>query len=312
MTSELSVGLFNYKDGGRTASGNYDFNGLQQAFKAAEEAPAVILLNEAKGWKTDGKTILYMAVNALAEALGRPYAGELGCGIRGDATRPALVYDPQVVRLDAWGDESVTDKDRGNVAFMHMAGRQAAKFRVSIQHWDPEDGFLRQAEAHKTKGFTSGMPTLLVGDLNNAASGPHVDMDWTKASDRLRKTKAKLLPDGTYVADTDAMDLMLGDWDPIQKMRTNQVRAFGRQAIGWHALAELAYQSGTPAEEAFKPTVNRNPEQGGGLLIDWLLVNNAWKEGLVADTYRVHEPDDPHLEAYPSDHRLITATLEVF
>lgn len=168
---------------------------------------------------------------------------------------------------------------------------------------------MRVIEAHQTKAIVSGPPTLLAGDLNNAASGPHVDMNWDLASDRLRMTKAKMLADGTYAADTLAMDLMLGDWDEIRRSRTNQVRELSRQAIGWHALAELAYHSGTSAEEAFKPTVNRSSEQGGGLLIDWLLVNNAWKEGLVAGSYQVHEPSD--LKAHPSDHRLVTATLEI-
>lgn len=311
MAKEVSVGLFNYKNGGRSRNGNYEFSGLQRAFDTIEEAPVLILLNEAKGWKADGNVALHMAVNALSERLKRPYVGEIGCGIRGDATTPALIYDPTRLRLDFWGNSSTADKDRENTALMHMMGRQAAQFRVAIEHWDPEHGSLRQAEAQKTSGLTSGMPTLLAGDLNNAASGPHVDMDWSKASARLRKTKAKLLPDGTYVADTDAMDLMLGDWDAESETRSKQAMALEQEAIGWHALAELAYQSGTPLEEAIKPTVNRGLEAGGGLLIDWLLVNDAWKGGLIPETYHVHEPASPEPESYPSDHRLVTATLEI-
>jgi len=311
MTKEVSVGLFNYKNGGRTRNGNYEFSGLQQTFDTTGEAPALILLNEAKGWKANGNQTLHMAVNALSERLKRPYVGEIGCGIRGDATTPALIYDPTRLRLDFWGNDSAANKDQENTARMHVMGRQATQFRVAIKQWNPEHGSLRQLEAHNTSGLTIGMPTLLGGDLNNAASGLHVDMDWSKASDRLRKTKAKLLADGTYTADTDAMDLMLGDWDAEHETRTKQARALGQEAIGWHALAELAYQNGTPLEEAIKSTVNRGPEAGGGLLIDWLLVNNAWKEGLVAKTYHVHEPIASDPEDYPSDHRLVTATLEI-
>lgn len=311
MTKEISIGLFNYKNGGRTASNGYEFTKLQQAFEPVKkEAPDIILINEAKGWKADGHTVLHMAVNALSEKLRRPYVGETGYGIRGDATTPALIYDPQVVRLDFWGDESAANEDKRNFAKMHLLGNSAAKFCISIQHWHPDDGSLRITEAHQTKAIASGPPTLLGGDLNNAASGPHVDMNWSLASDRMRTTKAILQPDGTYVADTSAMDLMLGDWDPTNRHRTKHVRALARQAIGWHALAELAHQSGTSAEEAFKPTVNRGPEQGGGLLIDWLLVNNAWQEGLVAGTYRVHSPSGKP-ETFPSDHRLVTASLKL-
>jgi hypothetical protein len=311
MTKEITIGLFNYQSGGRTPDGSYEFSGLQRAFGTVERAPDLVLVNEAKGWKVDGNVALYMAVNALSVALERPYVGEIGCKIRGEATTPALIYDPTQLRLDFWGGESTTDKDRENTALMHVMGRQASKFRVAIRHFDPDDGSLRLAEAHQTKGLVKGLPTLLGGDLNNAASGPHVDMDWTKATERLRQTKAKLLSNGTYAVDTDVMDLMLGDWDPATQSRTNHALALARAAIGWHALAELAYHSGTPLEEAMKPTVNRSPEEGGGLLIDWLLVNNAWKEGLVANTYQVHEPVASAPEDYPSDHRLVTATLEI-
>jgi len=311
MTKEVSIGLFNYENGGRTASGGYEFTQLQQAFTPVEaEAPDIILINEAKGWKTDGHTALHMAVNVLSEKLRRPYVGEVGYGIRGDATTPALMYDPRTVRLDFWGDESAANEDKRNFAKMHTLGKNAAKFCISIQHWHPDDGSLRISEAHQTKAIVSGPPTLLGGDLNNAASGPHVDMNWSLASDRMRMTKAMLRPDGTYTTDTSAMDLMLGDWDPVKKRRTKYARALSRQAIGWHALAELAYQSGTSTEEAFKPTVNRGSEQGGGLLIDWLLVNNAWKEGLVPGSYHVHTPSGKPGN-YPSNHRLVTASLKL-
>lgn len=310
MATEISFGLFNYENGGRKSNGSHDFARLKEAFSGKGiEPPSIILINEAKGWQRDGNAMLHTAVNALSEQLKRPYAGEIGYGIRGDATTPALIYDPRVVRLDFWGNDSALNKDKRNFGKMHTVGRKAARFCVSIQHWQPGDGSLRTAEAHQTKSIVSGPPTLLGGDLNNSASGPHVDMDWTKAPRNLRASKATLLPDGSYAADTTAMDLMLGDWDYEKDRRTNRVQALARQAIGWNALAEIAYHNGTPAEEAFKPTVNRGPETGGGLLIDWLLVNDEWKEGLVANTYKVHEP--ANRSSPPSDHRLVTARMEL-
>lgn len=310
MATEISFGLFNYENGGRQSDGSYDLSGLQEAFSSEDiEAPDIIMINEAKGWRRDGNIMLHAAANALSRQLQRPYAPEIGQGIRGDATTPALLYDPRVVRLDFWGDESALNNDKINYGKMRTVGRKAAQFCVSIQHWHPGDGWLRTIEAHETKAIVTGPPTLLAGDLNNSASGPHVDMDWTKAPDHLRGSKAILLPNGEYAADTTAMDLMLGDWDWEDGYRTRQVQALARQAIGWNALAELAYYSGTPPEEAFKPTVNKSDEDGGGLLIDWMLVNDAWREGLVPHTYRVHEPLDPTKP--PSDHRLVTATMEI-
>jgi hypothetical protein len=127
-------------------------------------------------------------------------------------------------------------------------------------------------------------------------------MDWQLASEELREQKATRLPDGTWVAHTDPVDRLIGPWDNNAGKRLTQ-------KVGWYALAELAHQTGTPAAQAFLPTVNRGPEVGGGLIIDWLLVNEAWKDGLVAGTYKVHVPVDQSPEARPSDHRLVTATM---
>lgn len=313
MTKEISVGLFNYENGGRKKDGTYDFSKLRQAFDTVEEAPDLLLINEAKGWKANGNTLLHTAVNALAQRLEKPYVGEIGCGIRGDATTPALIYDPTRLRLESWGNDSVDNDDKRNTGTLHISGDPSAKFRVAIRHFDYVDGSARTAEAHQTKGLATGLPTLLGGDLNNSASGPyHPDTDWTTAREDLRRTKARMLEDGSFAADTTAMDLMLGDWDYETRQRSPYVRALGKASIGWLALAELAHQSGTSPEEAFKSSVNPKPGEAE-LLIDWLLINKAWesKGGLVPGTYHVHEPTTAIPEEYPSDHRLITATLKL-
>jgi hypothetical protein len=145
-------------------------------------------------------------------------------------------------------------------------------------------------------------------------------IDWSRANSRLRKTKGLLLPSGEWVDDTRAMDLMLGAWDETTERRAAVAYSVGQTlagqtllqpAIGWHALAELASQSGTPKEQAFMPTVNRGPEHGGGMLIDWLLVNNEWQEGLVPGSYQVHAPESSDHREHPSDHRLVTAKLQL-
>jgi hypothetical protein len=57
------------------------------------------------------------------------------------------------------------------------------------------------------------------------------------------------------------------------------------------------------------PTVNEGADAGGGLLIDWLLVNDMMKPHVLAETYQVHVPD-PILPP-PSDHRLVTVSLNM-
>jgi hypothetical protein len=305
-TTKLPVALFNYESGGRVRPGTYDFSKLTEAFKDVEEAPAMILLNEAKEWHLWGHNALYRAVNALSERLGRRYTGVDGVGVRGPASMPAFIFDPQVVRLDSWGDNHDTvHPDKQNLAHAHIWGRSAAKFRVLIRHGNPNSGDIREQEMREISGMRAGPPTLLGGDLNSPASGPHMpEMHWEQATDELRAKKAIRLPDGTYVADTRAVDFLLGEWD---------ARLGGRPAreLGWYALAELAHASGTPAEEAFRPTVNRGVDRGGGLLIDWMIVNEAWKDGLVPETYTVHVPPGDSPTSFPSDHRLVTATLEL-
>jgi hypothetical protein len=49
------------------------------------------------------------------------------------------------------------------------------------------------------------------------------------------------------------------------------------------------------------------PGEGGGLLIDWLLVNEAMRTHVDASTCRVHIPAGPP----PSDHYLVSATFSL-
>jgi hypothetical protein len=53
-------------------------------------------------------------------------------------------------------------------------------------------------------------------------------------------------------------------------------------------------------------TVNTGVDAGGGLLIDWLLVNDKMWPYVDPSSYRVHLPD----RAATSDHRLVTAALD--
>jgi hypothetical protein len=310
MATRLPVALFNYENGGRLAPGQYNFQKLQHAFDGVDEAPALILLNEAKEWELWGETALHGAVNALSQRLGRQYEGRAGVGVRGPTSMPALLYDPQVVRLDYWNGNAQPDKehpDKQNVGHAHLWGNSAAKFQVVIRHLNPNNGDKRLHEVAEISGFAgASMPTLLGGDLNATASGPHIpEMDWSIADDELRLKKAVWdAPRNKWVADTRALDFLLGSWN-------EERRARDARKVGWYALAELAHAQGMPDERAFTPTVNRGIDKGGSMLIDWMIVNEAWKDGLVPDTYMVHVPPGDRREDFPSDHRLVTATLEL-
>jgi len=57
------------------------------------------------------------------------------------------------------------------------------------------------------------------------------------------------------------------------------------------------------------PTVNEDVDAGGGLLIDWILVNEAMHKHVIPDSYQVHISDERYPP--PSDHRLVTAAMEL-
>ncbi|WP_199512198.1 hypothetical protein [Nucisporomicrobium flavum] len=97
--------------------------------------------------------------------------------------------------------------------------------------------------------------------------------------------------------DTDAVDHLIGRWDDDTGTRVD--------GGGFHAIAELAWNADRTGKLA--PTVIDEPGEGGGLLIDWLLVNEAMRTHVDASTYRVHIPAGPP----PSDHYLVSATFSL-
>jgi hypothetical protein len=143
------------------------------------------------------------------------------------------------------------------------------------------------------------LPVVSGGDLNGTASGKHLPQrDWMAADFNARSHKG-IERDGVWEPDTRALDYLIGQWDD-----TTGERADG---CGFHAVAEMAWR--LDPSQPILPTVNDNVDAGGGLLIDWLLVNDAMKRHVIADSYRVHIPD----ERLPprSDHRLVTAAIEL-
>ncbi len=306
--TRIPVALFNIQSGCLRQGGNgYDFERLQRAAAHLTEPPALWLLNEAKQWRADANHGLHGAAEALSDTLGVPYTGLLGTSDRGSIP-PAIAYDSNQLVLRSWWnpDDPYSYLDKLNVA--RFAIRNSAptaehrtEFLAWVAHWHPDSATIRQQEAtHIARyGHRTHLPVIGGGDLNNTASGPHLPQyNWTLANHQRRAAEAHQLPDGTWTTNTDAVDHLIGPWD------THHHKRIG--GSGYHAIAELAWQAGIT--DALVPTVN-TLDSGGAVIKDWLLVNPTMLPYVDPDSYHVHiPPDDP--TNWPSDHRLITATLD--
>lgn len=303
--TRFGVALFNYQDGGMVAPGQYRFGPLQYAFSNVA-IPALILFCEAKHYRDDGYRGLCAAAEALSDELGRPYVGMLGAMRRGPLP-PAIFYDPSVLTLRQWFDDRDPSayEDKLNLGWFGLrdsgvTAEVRTVFGAWVQHWDPKGGFIRRAEATQVDRYGSHrLPVIGGGDLNSTASGPHwPQRKWAHATYIARSHKGIRREDGTWEADTEAVDHLIGRWDPNVGDRID--------GCGYTAIAETAWRQGVPG--SMEPTVNAGVDVGGGLLIDLLLANEAMKPYVLADTYKVHIPD-PDIPA-PSDHRLITVDVE--
>ena len=305
--THVPVALFNYENGGLRSDGAYDFGPLQEAFAQVEDRPALILFCEAKGYRDRAGQAKYAAAEALSDELGVPYVAEVGSMARGPMP-PAIFYNPDVLILRSWwnqNDPGVFD-DQRNVARFAVRGSDGfagarTEFLAFVHHFEPLSGDVRLEEARRASRYGGAQPLPVIGggDLNATASGKHMPQrDWMAANFGARTHKGTVGPDGTWGPDTRALDYLIGTWDEETQQRVD--------GCGFHALAELAWR--VDPTRPILPTVNEKVDAGGGLLIDWLLVNEAMLTRVVPDSYRVHVPDGYRR---PSDHRLITAAIEL-
>jgi hypothetical protein len=309
--TRLSLAAYNYENGGLRPPMGYDFRPLQHAFSDVDEPPALVLFCEAKRYRDNGNEGLHAAAEALTDELGVPYVGALGWLTRGPLP-PAIFYNPDLLTLRRWwhpGDPGNYD-DQRNVAHFAVRGSgpgpdARTEFLAFVQHWDYRSGAIRRQEAERIGRYgKQTLPVIGGGDLNATASGAHLPQrDWMAADYADRSQKGIPNPNHTgtddeWVPDTAAVDHLIGRWDPTHQHRV--------EGCGFHAVAELAWHANPRLP--LLPTVNDGIDAGGGLLIDWLLVNDAMLPHLIPDTYRVHVPDGP---PYPSDHRLVTAAIDL-
>lgn len=312
MSTTVHCALFNYERGGLIIPpdtdlichrGYWDFTGLHAAFSRLPVAPDLICINEAKEWELWGEQGLRFAARVLGELFELPYVGEMGWLPLGKSA-PALIYNPLALHLDYWGNNDPTvDHGKRNFGRLRLRRHSHLQFDVLADHFPRWSGAARTDRAKLIgKLGISSRRALLLGDLNGTASGEHwPQRDWSVAHPAKAHDKGRLLPDGTFTADTETLDYLIGRWEHGKRVG----------GAGFHAIPELAWRQGMAADKTLLPTVNENIDNGGGLLIDLGLLNTAWKDGLVPDSFHIDVPEGATRADYPSDHRLSAWTLDV-
>ena len=303
--TNLVIATYNYQSGG-CHDGTFHMGPLQQALAVLDSPPAVLLFCEAKHYRTNQYEGLRLAEQALTQQFDAPYFGLLGTCQRGPMP-PAIFYQPDLVTKLHWpgdnpNDPDVFDDQRNYGRF--RANGSGQEFGAWVEHFQPRNGATRLDEARRIDRYGKDpLPIIGGGDLNSTASGPHFPQrDWQAANHHIRTHKGKWVDDGTpegrWEADTDALDHLIGPWDPTSGRRL--------EGSGYHAFAELAWLANP--DFVIQPSLIDKPGEGGPDLIDYLLANNAMRRYVIADRYRVHVPDGP---PFPSDHYLVTGEIDI-
>lgn len=291
MSLDLEISLLNLEGGGLQPDGCYDFDGLLRAF-VDPPIPHLLMINECKFWHARGQTPFRTAMRKLSVLTGRRYVGDLFTGPLGTA----VIYDPSVLCLDAGEEPEFPDKR--NLARFSLYDAPDLRFWVFVEHWPYHDGDQRLNRAKLLAHYgAAATPTLLAGDTNATASGPHLPtIDWQTVPIGVRDYKGQLTDSG-WGPDTRAIDRLIGRWDTRAAQRVD--------GAGYHSVAELDPDAPRP----LPPTVNA----GSGLHIDHILINNAFlaTAHIVAGSYRVHIPPADTPALWPSDHRRISCTLRL-
>jgi hypothetical protein len=299
----LATALFNYESGGfNKDSRRHEFGKLSAAFAHLTTAPALIVQCEGRSYAELGGEGLYGAAAALSETLGVRYVGLLGHLDRGPIA-PAVFYDPETLTVRSWvgHDSHGVFDDWRNVGWFTV-NATGGRLGVVAQHWDPTCGDRRLFEAKQVGRFGPHPdPVLLCGDLNASASGPLLPQRRWPAAAPMRRHHEGIVVGDEVVADTRALDYLIGAYHEDCGER--------HDGMGFDAVCEQAHTTGTPPEQAYAPTVNRDIDQGA-VIKDWLLTNAALTPAYIPGTYRVHlPPDDPKERS--SDHNLVTASFDL-
>lgn len=148
------------------------------------------------------------------------------------------------------------------------------------------------------------MTKLLLHALSATSIRPSADRMSRNATGRARTTtSAPTKADGSTTAPLKAA----GKPTPTRSTTTS---AGGIPPAGdgscYHAIAELAWLANP--DFVIQPSVIDKPGEGGPDLTDYLLVTDAMRPHVIDSSYHVHIPDGP---PFPSDHHLVTTTIDV-
>lgn len=285
---ELPVALINLQKGLGKGQ-NLDL--LDQIMApCARTRPALIVVNEA-AWVVPRHIPEREAAHRLSKLCGARYEIVTGT-LERSYDPPALLWDTDRLRLVEFSDERSDHHRWGhNAARLVAVDSSHEDLRVLMAHFDYASGQRRVTEAQTLAAqVRPGYPVLVAGDLNSTASGPHLPAcDFAALPAHQRLHKGRQLPNGDIVADTRAVDSLIGVWDPDRGERHGGVL---------RALAETDWVQRGGGRPGPAPTTYSDD----ALLIDWLLATPD--VDLVAGTYQVWD-GDPAL----TDHKLVTATI---
>lgn len=98
------------------------------------------------------------------------------------------------------------------------------EFLADVAHLDYRSGDKRLDEVLKFVSYSKNkLPYLLGMDGNGTASGPHLPVrDWSQASVEDRRHKGMKVK-GKWVADTRAIDYLIGEWSNKKGRRKKEV-----------------------------------------------------------------------------------------
>ncbi|MEV6849220.1 hypothetical protein [Actinoplanes sp. NPDC051411] len=281
------MSLLNLKGGAMLAPGRYGFDRLERIAAQLRTPPAYFGLCEAKQYDDYGYAGLLDAAAVLSNAYGRPYVGTLSWSDRGPIA-PAFFLDTTVLRLARWSDgHSRPDfPDARGLAEIEVRNTRD-RFTVLLEHLHPSSPELRLERARLLDRYGSSyhQNTVILGDLNCSPPGDRYPArNWERASPRLRSHKA-----------VQVNDVWIPASAPIAHL----------QQMGFHAIPDLAYATGTPAENAYAPTVV--DDDGRGETIDLILINN--RDMYVPGSYHVYPATTGPAGVPDSDHHLVTCSL---
>jgi hypothetical protein len=290
---EIPFALVNLKDGLENGLALHQLRPIFEAYRPTGTRPSLLAINEAR-WRLPRSRPTREAVHELEQLFGARYEIEIGELDRSD-NPPALVWDTGVWQLME-ASVAATDHHRwGRNTWTLVAREDPNKaVRVHVPHLDYASGTRRLMEAEILASQVGGhIPTVVAGDLNSTASGPHLPhRDYTDVPRHKRFQKGMRLPSGEWVDDTRALDVLIVPWDTRSGARRHQ------DGCGLYAIAETDWEQRRRPDELLAPTTHTHQS----LLIDWILATEHI--GLLPGTYRVW-PGDPAR----TDHKLVTATL---